>query len=457
MRSIHLFIYIFAALLLFSCNSQQNNTENTTAAPVPEDPLANAIIYEVNVRQYSPEGTFEAFRTHLPRLKEMGVDILWLMPIHPIGVKNRKGSLGSYYSVQNYKAVNPEYGTMDNLRALVKEAHSMGMMVILDWVANHSAWDNPWLESHPDFYKQNESGELLSPFDWTDVVALNYENPEMQDSMISALRFWLEAADIDGYRCDVAGMVPLDFWEKARISLEEIKPTFMLAEDEDNAALLNTAFDMNYAWRFHFLLDRISKGEEKAGAVWNYFAWNDTTYPADKYRMTFVSNHDENSWKGYLEERMGAAARAMTVLSWTVPGMPLIYSGEEAGLNKRLRFFDKDTISWDNTQLRGFYTRLADLRTNNPALWGGAYGGSVQALPSEMNENIIAFTREKDGNKVTAIFNLSAVPQTIRLKEGAFSQDTKEYFSGQIIESGASEIPLDAWAYHVYVESSSTK
>lgn len=441
---------LILAILLASCtNTSKEQGAEEKPAYTPDHWSANAIIYEVNVRQYTPEGTFDAFREHLPRLKDMGVDILWLMPIHPIGIENRKGELGSYYSVRDYKGVNPEFGTLEDLKELVNEAHSMDMKVILDWVANHSAWDNVWLEKHPDFYQRNEAGELVSPYDWTDVIALNYENEEMQDSMITALKYWIEAADIDGYRCDVAGMVPVDFWEKARMELDALKPVFMLAEDEEQVALLNNAFDMNYAWGFHFLLDRIAKGEEKASAVYSHYEWDASTFPADKYRMNFVSNHDENSWKGYLEERMGDAARTMTVLSWTAPGFPLIYSGEEAGLDKRLRFFDKDTISWDNQSLMPFYAKLAELRTSYPAFWSGTHGGELEPIQTG-NEDIFAFKRAKQGNEVVAIFNLSAEVQEVILQEGVLL-DTDQDFFNEATPENLTQLQMAPWEYLVYV------
>ena len=436
-------------LLVGACNSPAPEQVEKTV-PQPPD-YANAIMYEVNIRQYTPEGTFAAFQEHLPRLQELGVDILWLMPIHPIGELNRKGGLGSYYSVKDYKGVNPEFGSLEDFKALVREAQSRGMLVILDWVANHSAWDNAWVSTNPDFYHKDEAGEMHSPYDWTDVVAFDYENPVLHDSMIAAMKYWVEEAGIDGYRCDVAGMVPVDFWEKARRELDAIKPVFMLAEDEQVAALLDKAFDVNYAWNLHFLLDRIAKGEEKADALPGYFHWNDSLYPAHKQRLTFVSNHDENSWKGYLEERLGPAARAVTVFSWTVPGMPLIYSGEEAGLNKRLRFFEKDTISWADTSLLPFYRKLSELRTQHPAVWGGLHGGPLNIIDTGNDPDVFAFQREKDGSKILAFFNFSGEIKDIQWEEAVFSGEEKEWFSGESAVEGMQQLRLDPWGYAVYV------
>ncbi len=302
----------------------KKNTEKNMSELKHVDWSRNANIYEVNIRQYTPEGTFKAFEKHLPRLKKMGVDILWIMPIHPVSELNRKGTLGSYYAVQDYKAVNPEFGNMDDFKRLVEHAHSLGMKVIIDWVANHSGWDNVWTKDHADFYEKDKDGKLVSPFDWTDVISFDYNNPEMRAAMTDALKFWLTETTIDGYRCDVAGMVPTDFWESARREMEVIKPVFMLAEDEDNADLLRYAFDMNYSWKLHKLMNSIAKGEQNAKEIWGNILWSGTTFPEDAYRMNFTTNHDENSWNGTIGERLGDAKNAMAVLAWTVPGMPFI-------------------------------------------------------------------------------------------------------------------------------------
>ena len=338
-------VLILIMVLMVACNTNQtkNQNQNEKSESMQTDWTKNANIYEVNIRQYTEEGTIKAFQKHLPRLKEMGVDILWLMPVFPVGELNRKGSLGSYYAVKDYKDINAEFGNINDFKELVKEAHSLGMYVILDWVANHSAWDNPWATEHPEWYQRDDSGNFVSPFDWTDVIAFDYNNADMRNAMTDALKFWITETDIDGYRCDVAGMVPTDFWDNARDHMEAIKPVFMLAEDEDNPDLLRKAFDMNYGWKLHHIMNDIAKGKKNANDIWDYMAWNDSVYPTNAYRMYFTSNHDENSWNGTVKERMGDAGEAMAILSYTVPGMGLVYSGQEAGLDKRLRFFEKDT------------------------------------------------------------------------------------------------------------------
>ncbi|TAJ13129.1 alpha-amylase [Marinilabiliaceae bacterium JC017] len=374
--------------------------------PVPEW-SKNAVIYEVNVRQYTEAGTFKAFEAHLPRLKELGVDILWFMPIHPIGEENRKGTLGSYYSVKNYKAVNPEFGTMDDFKQLVAKCHQMGFKVLIDWVANHTAWDNAWMTNHPEWYAKDSTDNFYGPFDWSDVAQLDYDNQEMRAAMTDALKFWVQECNIDGYRCDVAGMVPVDFWENTRTSLETIKPVYMLAEDEEKKELLNKAFNANYGWSFHHLLNEIAKEEEPASEIPAYYAALDTLYPQGVYPMQFTSNHDENSWNSTAIERLGDGTKTFAALTFTVPGLPLIYTGQEAGLNKRLEFFEKDQVDWTDLSLTPLYQHLATLKEDNKALWNGTAGGDIEFMTTNAPENALCFQREKDGNEVIAIFNLS--------------------------------------------------
>ena len=449
---------VFAILpaFLIACGSprEKQQAKNENDKNVKEmkhvDWSKNANIYEVNIRQYTPEGTINEFKKHLPRLKEMGVDILWLMPVQPIGEMNRKGSLGSYYSVKDYKAVNPEFGTMQDLKFLVRNAHEMGMYVILDWVANHSAWDNVWAKEHPDFYEKNDDGTFVSPFDWTDVISFDYNNPAMRNSMISALEFWINEADVDGYRCDVAGMVPTDFWNDAVARMKQIKPIFMLAEDEDNVALTEHAFDMNYSWKLMHLMNDIAKGDKKAHDVWGYLQWNDSVFSKDVYRMTFITNHDENSWNGTAKQRLGDGVQAFAVLTYTLPGMPLIYSGQEAGNDKVLRFFEKDTIDWSNIIYEDFYTKLNHLKKDHPALWNGEDGGEIINVGEGGDENLLAFLRVKDNDKVLAVINLSGADVEFRpSSERAYGTYTN-LFTGEKMDIGKDTVlQLGPWAYYV--------
>ena len=378
-----------------------------TSSVVHPEWSRNLSIYEVNLRQYTPSGTIKDFEPHLARLKDMDVGILWFMPIYPIGEKNRKGSLGSYYSVKDYMAVNPEFGTMDDFKALVKQCHEQGMYVILDWVANHAAWDNVMVKDHPDWFTKDSLGNFVSPVpDWHDVMDINYDNPELQAYMINALKFWIEQANIDGYRCDVSGMVPMEFWNKARTELEKIKPVFMLAEDE-NPACHEKAFDMTYGWELVHLMNDFSAGKKTLDDLEQYFKKNAENYPADAYRMYFTSNHDENSWNGTEFERLKDAAKPFAVLAFTAPGMPLVYSGQETGLQKRLRFFDKDTILWQASEYGDLYKTLIHLKKMNPALWNGNLGGDLIRVRTSEDKNCFAFIRTKAEKKVVVILNLS--------------------------------------------------
>jgi len=448
-------IMLLTGLFLTSCDQQSKQLKNKQPNKMEHVEWSkNANIYEVNIRQYTPEGTINAFREHLPRLKEMEVDILWLMPIQPIGELNRKGSLGSYYSVKDYETVNPEFGTLEEFKALVNEAHELGMYVILDWVANHSSWDNVWASSHPEYYQKDSAGNFVSPFDWSDVIAFDYNQPAMRDSMVNALKFWVEETNIDGYRCDVAGMVPTDFWNDAVAQLKQVKPIFMLAEDEDNVELLQQAFDMNYTWEMHHLMNDIAKGEKKASELWDKLAWNNNKFSPEDYRMYFTSNHDENSWNGTTKERMGDASQAFAVLTYTIPGMPLIYSGQEAGNDKRLRFFEKDTIDWAQIPLADFYRTLNLLKKNNRALWNGTFGGEIVEITKGQNENVFAFERQKDGNRVMVIINFSTENQLFTIDREMFAGEFTNVFSGEKVNiANGQEFNLKPWEYSVLVTS----
>ena len=444
---------LFILLLQTSCNNQNNKMkekEQTANKLIHPEWSKNTNIYEVNIRQYTPEGTLKAFEKHLPRLKQMGVDMIWLMPIQPIGEKNRKGGLGSYYSIKDYMAVNPEFGTMKDFKELVEKAHQLGMYVIIDWVANHSAWDNKMIEEHPDWYTKDSAGNFVSPYDWTDVVDLNYDNPEMRKYMIDALKFWVVETDIDGYRCDVAGMVPLDFWNEARQELDQIKPVFMLAEAEEPPHH-ERSFDMSYTWKLHHIMNDVAKGEKNANDITAYFVENDSLFPEDAYRMYFTSNHDENSWNGTEYERMGDGALTFAAFSATIPGMPLIYSGQEAAFNRRLEFFEKDQIDWKKFQLNDFYKKLLTLKKNNKALWNGAYGGKMIQIPTSNDEAVFAFTREKDGDMIFAIFNFTDKKQNIVLSGDNYVGNYLDIFSGDAKSFSANEeITLEPWGYFVF-------
>ncbi len=414
----------------------------------------NATIYEVNIRQFTNEGNFKAFETQLPRLKEMGIDIIWLMPIHPIGELKRKGKMGSYYSVKDYLAVNPEFGTMDDLKSLVKKIHGMGMHVILDWVANHSAWDNPLATQHPEWYTKTAEGEFQPTpwYDWDDVIDFDYDQPGMRKYMTDAFKFWVKEADIDGYRCDVAGFIPVDFWDNVRNELDKIKPVFMLAEWESRD-LYKRSFDMTYSWSLWEKMKEVTTGKKNIGGLVEYMAHDVNTVPHDAYRMTFTENHDKNSWEGNQYSNFGDGLPACMVLTAVINGMPLVYSGQEAGLNKSLRFFDKDTIQWKEHPFAGIYKKLFELKHRNQALWNGHWGAEMIRIFNDKPDHVISFSREKNADKVIPIFNFNDQPVTVKLNSKHHAGIYIELFSGKKYElKGDDEIAIGPWGYLVLVK-----
>ncbi len=446
----------FAALALAACASVPPAGQE--AGPHPEW-SRHAAIYEVNVRQYTPEGTLAAFERHLPRLDSLGVDILWLMPVQPIGVKNRKGSLGSYYSIRDYTAINPEFGTEADFRRTVDAAHARGMKVILDWVANHTAHDHPWITEHPDWHDRAPDGRVLNArdnegreTDWTDVAELNYGSAAMRAAMIDEMRWWLDEMGIDGFRLDVAGGVPMDFWAQAKAALAARRPDlFMLAEAE--GPQYHPLFDMTYGWELHHLLNPVARGDKGTSELDAYFARDAERYPRDAYRMYFTSNHDENSWQGTEFERMGANHLPAFVLSATVQNsMPLLYTGQEASLNKRLRFFEKDTVDWSGPSLAGFYRAMLELKESQPAIANGAAGGPQVRLQTDGGERVYAFTRTQGKNTVLVAVNFGDAPVRAAYRGLAHPGPWSDWFAKRPLELGAEGvIEIPAHGYRVLV------
>lgn len=392
----------------------------------------NAVIYEVNLRQFTPEGTINAFVKELPRLKDLGVDILWFMPIHPISEKNRKGELGSYYAVKDYKAVNPEFGTLDDFKRAVAEAHKLGMKVVIDWVPNHTGCDNAWVTEHPEWYSRDNNGNMYGPFDWTDVYELNYDNYYMRKAMVDALKFWLTEVGIDGYRCDVAMEVPTDFWDDTRPQLQAVKPDlFMLAEASVPELQLH-GFDMGYNWPMKDLFSEIAstsgqytfkkEGEpmktfptKTAVAIDSLLADQAANYPIDSYLMNMITNHDLNSWEGTEFDRLGNLNQAFAVLSYTLPGMPLIYTGQETGMNRAFEFFKKDNApQWEpRNEYFTFYQTLNRLKHENRALLAGEQGGKMVRYPTTSND-LYVFSRTVGDDSVLVLVNLGSKDQKVK-------------------------------------------
>ncbi len=443
----------FVVLTMIACDSvkkskqtAEKNTEKKVS--ILHEDLENAVIYEANIRQYSKEGTLKAFTKDIPQLKELGVKIIWLMPIYPISSTKSKGTLGSYYAITDYTKINPNFGTLEDLKHLVKVAHQNKMYVVLDWVANHTGWDHIWLKEHKDFYTQNDKGEVIIPegTDWTDVVDLNYDNKEMRKEMLKDMKYWLKTADIDGFRCDVAGMVPFDFWKETILGLRKEKPIFMLAEGWE-PELLDSGFDMAYSWDTHHRMNDIAKGKENVSAWDKRMEKIDSLYQKEDILMNFVTNHDENSWNGTVKERMGDASELFTALTYLVPGMPLIYSGQEYGLNHRLKFFEKDEIPYTKGKEWELLVKLGKLKNENIALNGGKNKASYTRIATN-NENVLAFTRSKNGQSVIFVGNLSSKPQKVKnVLKGKYT----DYLKGQVT-TFSKEISLQPWEYLILVK-----
>ncbi len=413
---------------------------------------AQSNIYEVNLRQYSTSGTFKAFEKHLPRLKNMGVGILWFMPITPIGVEGRKMSaadLGSYYSVKNYKGVNKEFGTMAEWKALVKKAHALGFKVIVDWVANHSSPDNSWIKNHPDFYIKDSAGTIIPPNpDWTDTRKLNYDNRELRDSMIDAMKFWIRESNIDGYRCDVAGDVPTDFWKECITELRKLKNVFMLAE-ADKPELHEAGFDETYTWGIMQAMSNFYARKLNLAGFDSVVNQNIALFPANAYRLYFTTNHDENSWNGTEFEKFGDAYKALAVFTQTMyQSVPLIYSGQEVPNKKRLKFFVKDTIQWNKFEMAPFYKTLLKLRKSTPAL---AADASYKKIITANDVAIFAYLRQKAGRKLAVILNLSNQPQKFTIKDAdVYGQPLNVFLGVKEKLSREHVYSIEPWGYIVY-------
>lgn len=458
-----LFLTIVFSMMTLTADAQtkDNSTDLQAYQPQPYVKIKhpewtkNAVIYQINTRQFTKEGTFKAAQAEIPRLKELGVDILWLMPIHKIGVKNRKGTLGSPYSVQDYYSVNPEFGSLQDLKNFVSAAHQQGMHVILDWVANHTAWDNVLVKEHPEWYDRDYKGDFRPTpwWDWSDIINLNYKNAGLRKYMTDALKYWVKEADIDGYRCDVAGFVPVDFWNQARKELDQIKPVFMLAEWESRD-LHAEAFDMTYAWSWYENMSAVALGKKAdLSGLFVYYSWNESSYPKEAMRMTFVSNHDKNAWEGTEFENFGKGLEASMVLSVVGEGMPLVYNGQEAGYNKRLEFFEKDPIVWKAHPNGELYKKIFALKKKNPALWNAQWGATMILVPNSVPAKVFSFVRQNDKDKVFAVMNFSDQPQTVTFKENLYHGTYAEYFTGETRELNADlRIDMKPWSYKVFVK-----
>ena len=412
---------------------------------------AQSNIYEVNLRQYSASGSIKDFEKHLPRLKQMGVEILWFMPINPIGIEERKmtsSDLGSYYAVRNYKEVNKEFGTMADWKAMVKHAHSMGFKVIIDWVPNHTATDNPWMKTHPDFYKRDKTGNATYDADYTDTRNLNYENMELRDTMINVMKFWIRATNIDGFRCDHVDPMPIDFWEKCITELKKIKDVFMLAESEKPEMHL-AGFDETYAWSIKDAMKYLYDSKFSVSQFDSVLKHNIQVFSKNAFRLYFTTNHDENSWEGTEFEKYGDAYKAFAVFSETFyQSVPLIYNGQEVPNKRRLKFFVKDPIEWNKFEMAPFYKTLLSLRKSNVAL---AADASYKKLVTANDIAIFAYVREKGKHKVTVLLNLSNQPQSFTVKDQSVYGKPLNIFSEKKETVNRQHVfSMQPWSYIVY-------
>ena len=448
-----LLVLFFIPLFFSSCklmDKEKDNQSAVAAASTFPSWIIQSNIYEVNVRQYTPEGTFKAFEPNLQRLKNMGVDILWFMPITPISKADRKGTLGSYYAVEDYTNINPEFGNMDDWKALVKKAHTMGFKIIIDWVANHTGADNHWIQTHPDFFNKDSSGKAAIPYDWSDTRDLNYWNPVLQDSMINAMQFWLKETGIDGFRCDVAHEVPRFFWEKCIKELKQTKPDIFMLGEGDKAWMHDAGFNVTYPWDMFATMKKVAAGTKPATALDSVLMRQDDSFPPGAIRMYFTSNHDENSWnKSDYATFPGEKHAPFAVFTQTMRNsLPLIYSGQEEPFLDSLSFFYKDTITWGKYQREFFYKTLLNLRKSNSAL---ATDASFKKLTTGADDKVYAYVREKDGNKVLVILNLSGDAVEAKLSDASLKGQAENVFLGKPEDVDPSvAFKLDAWGYLVY-------
>ena len=464
---------IWSAIAMIGCKNNSEEIASTTIEKFSPAVEENSVIYEVNIRQYSPEGTFNAFTKDIPQLKELGVKIIWVMPIFPISQTKRKATggddskfasempaaeqhkyLGSYYAVSDFKKVNPEFGTIEDFRNLVKTAHENGIYVILDWVPNHTGWDHVWIKNHPEYYTQNAKGEIIDPVNpetgkswgWTDVADLNYDNQNLRAEMTADMMHWIKNEDIDGFRCDVAGNVPLDFWQQAIPQLRKQKSIFMLAEAWEPALLKNNLFDMAYGWDGHHTMNKIAQGKETVKQFDAYIEKINKDYEANDILMNFVDNHDENSWNGTIKSRLGEAEAAMTTLSYLMPGMPLVYSGNEYGLEHSLKFFEKDSIPKTKGKQWELRSKLGKIKNEIDALHGGKNKADYKRL-SASNENVLAFERTKNGKKVIYLANLSAKPVSVSMP---ITGQYKDVMNEKMMDLKATQVlSMVPWQYFI--------
>jgi len=412
-------------------------------------------IYEVNIRQYTKEGTFKAFAKHLPRLQKMGVQTVWFMPIQPISKFGRKGTLGSYYAVASYTDINPEFGTLADFNAVVNQAHALGMKVLIDYVPNHSGADHPWLTTHPDFYETDSTGKPTYTADWSDTRELNFKNLVMQDSMINTMKYWLNATKIDGFRVDVAWGVPYSFWDKCILALKKLRNIYLLAEADD-AKLHELGFDATYSWKEFHVLNDIAAGKKDILSLDTVLQNINKEFMKGAQRLYFTSNHDENSWnKADYATMPGVIHAPFAVFTQTYDRtMPLIYSGQEEPILRPLAFFEKDSIEFKKYERANFYTTLLKLRKSNPAF---ADNANFKRLKVNLPGQIMAYERSNGKDQVVVVLNLSNQPQQVMIEGIDASASFQDVFINGKYITGIRSLQMPAWGYQVFVKKNAVK
>lgn len=425
--------------------------DNTGITPISKN---NRVIYEVNVRNYAPSGDFAGVEQGIPRLKELGVDILWLMPIHPIGEVNRAGSLGSPYAVKDYRAVNPEFGTPADLKSLIAAAHAANMEVWLDWVSNHTAWDHHWVSQHLDFYAERNGQRPYSPEGWNDVAQLDFNNPAMRSAMIDAMKYWVQEFDIDGYRCDAVMFVPLDFWREARQQVDAVKPITWLAEGDDPRYM--EVFDVDYAWAFNTALNEFGAHRDVSRLVAECHKLVGNPNYAQRTRMVYLTNHDLSAFEGTEFARYGNNVMPLSVLYFTVYDMPLIYNGQEIGLNKAVSLFDRDPLPWEpaNVRYTNLFKRLTRLKRTQPALTGGEGRAPISRYSTNHDDKVLVYSRTQGDNEVLVMLNLANNPVRFRFTAASPAGPFEDYLQGGTAQfSTADYLTLPANGYAIYVKN----
>ena len=450
------FLFAAAVGLVVGCNNSNSNTmsggnSNMDTSFKPLSWVNNTNVYEVNLRQYTHEGTFNAFEKHLPRLQKMGVKTLWFMPVTPISQRNKKGTLGSYYAASDYTSINPEFGTLEDFKQLVKSAHAQGFKVIIDWVANHTGWDHVWTKTHPDYYlKDSATGDFKIASGMDDIIELDYSNPQMVNAMIDAMKFWVKECDIDGFRCDLAFWVELDFWKKARKEVDAVKPLFWLAENDvwEHPEYMQV-FDASYTWHWMHRTEDFYKKNLPLDSLVSALEFYSSTHGIKTW---FTTNHDENSWNGTEYEKYGDMAKALAVFSCTWPGIPLIYSGQELPNKKRLEFFERDPIKWNGkNELNDFYTSLLELHSTNPALRAGDTLATARRIATSDDEHIFCFLRKNNDKEVLVVLNLSSKNfGQATINEDKLSGTYKNIFTKEERDFNNKTFSLAPWGYLVF-------